>query len=162
MAAQPTDGAVHFALGAFQQSVGNPSEAEKHLRRALELDPSNAAIQNYLGYSLADRGRELPYAESLIRRALEDDPLSGAFLDSLGWALYKQNRLEEAETALLRAADLQAGDGTVREHLGDLYHRKGDTARALTEWRTAQSLRPEDPERLRKKVQSALKEAARR
>jgi len=158
LAAHPQDASLQFALGAFHQKAGNLSESERFLRRALELDPNNAQVLNYLGYSLADRGKELAYAEGLIRKALEEEPLSGAYLDSLGWVLVKEGRLPEAEEALLKAADLVAGDGTVREHLGDLYQKKGDLARALAEWKTAQGLKPEDPKRLRKKILSALKE----
>jgi Flp pilus assembly protein TadD len=132
------------------------------MRRVLELDPGNAQALNFLGYLLAERGRELPHAEALIRKALDFEPDSGAFLDSLGWALLRQGKVDEAEKALTRAADLLAGDGTVREHLGDLYAAKGDETRALAEWRVAQGLDPEDPERLRRKILGAGKAAARR
>jgi Flp pilus assembly protein TadD len=128
------------------------------MERAVELDPKEARALNYLGYSLADRGKELARAESLIRRALAIDPDNGAYLDSLGWVLVKLERYPEAQEQLARAADLMAGDATVREHLGDLYMKQNDVERALAEWRTAQGLRPEDPTRLRRKILKATQD----
>lgn len=152
-----TDPPAHFAMGALLERIGNRRESERYMQRVIELDPKHAQALNFLGYSLAERGRRLDLAESLIRRALEDDPDNGAYLDSLGWALLKQGRLAEAEKELSRAADIEAGDGTVREHLGDLHAHKGEMDRALAEWKAAQGMKPEDPKRLRRKILSALK-----
>lgn len=156
--AHPQDPSMYFAMGALYERLGNFRKAESLMERVIEMDPKEGRALNYLGYSLADRGKELARAEALIRRALAVDPGNGAYLDSLGWVLVKLGRLDEAEAALLRAADLVAGDATVREHLGDLYMKKNDRERALAEWRTAQGLRPEDPESLRKKILKASQE----
>ena len=102
MAAQPTDGAVHFALGAFQQSVGilrgreapalarwssTPERRDPELSRIFPGGQGTRAALRGVAHPARARGRSSEAERSS---------------DSLGWALYKQNRLEEAETALLR------------------------------------------------------------
>ena len=64
-------------------------QAEAQFRKALAIDPQNAAVLNYLGYMLADQGQKLPEALQMIRQAVELDPQNGAYLDSLGWAYFK-------------------------------------------------------------------------
>jgi tetratricopeptide (TPR) repeat protein len=151
----PQEPSLYFAAGALNERLGNVRRAEELLEKAIELDPKHGPSLNYLGYMLADRNRDLARAEALVRRALVEDPDNGAYLDSLGWALYRQGRLDEALTVLERAGDLVAGDGTVREHLGDVYMARGEAAKALASWKTAQGMKPEDPKRLREKILKA-------
>ena len=154
----PQDSYAQFAAGAFLQTIGRNADGEKLLRRAIELDPKNALALNFLGYNLAEKGGDLAQAEALTRRALEVEPDNGAYVDTLGWVLFKRGNLQEARGALEHAADLVAGDATVREHLGDVYEKMGDTPRALAEWKTAQTLRPKDPKPLRRKIMAASKD----
>ena len=151
----PQEPTLYFSAGALNERLGNMRRSEELLEKAIELDPKHAPALNYLGYMLADRGRDLPRAEVLIRRALAEDPDNGAYLDSLGWAQYRQGHLDDALATLERAVDLVSGDGTVREHLGDIYMARGDTAKALAAWKTAQGMKPEDPKRLREKILKA-------
>jgi len=151
----PQEPALYFAAGALNERLGNLHRCEEMLEKAIELDPKHGPALNYLGYSLADRGKDLPRAEGLIRRALAEDPDNGAYLDSLGWVLYREGRLDEALATLARAVDLVAGDGTVREHLGDVYMARGESAKALAAWKSAQGMKPEDPKRLREKILKA-------
>ena len=39
-------------------------QAGDQFRKALAIDPQNAAVLNYLGYMLADQGEKLPEASS--------------------------------------------------------------------------------------------------
>jgi Flp pilus assembly protein TadD len=156
--AHPQDASLLFSLGGLHGQLGAARKADAIMEKVLVLDPGDARAQNYLGYSLAERGKDLPRAEALIRKALASEPSSAAYIDSLGWVLYKQGRLEEAGVALERAADMMAGDATVREHLGDLYRKRGAVDRAIGEWKAAQALKPEDPARLRRKILDASRE----
>lgn len=158
---QPHDAGVLFAYGATLGLTGADRKAETVMERVIEIDPSDSRALNYLGYSLAERGKDLDRAEMLVRKALAIEPRSGAYLDSLGWVLYRRGKADEAIDALSRAADMIAGDATVREHLGDAYALRGDTARALVEWKAAQSGKPEDPERLRRKISGAARSSTR-
>ena len=84
---------VMFLRGEFYDRQKMYDKAEAEFRKALAIDPQNAAVLNYLGYMLADQGEKLPEALKLIRQAVELEPQNGAYLDSLGWAYFKSGRL---------------------------------------------------------------------
>ena len=108
--------------------------AEQFFRQALDLDPSNAMVLNYLGYMLADKGTKLPEALKMIRKAVEQEPMNGAYLDSLGWAYFKLGQYELAEENLRQAVERDQTDPTVHDHLGDLYEKTGRIRLAATQW----------------------------
>jgi len=133
-----------FMLGAIYERQKKFDEAEQEFRKVLEANPNNAAVLNYYGYMLADRGIRLEEATSLIQRAVKQEPENGAYLDSLGWAYYKQNKLAEAEEYLHKAADRDRHDPTILSHLGNAYLKMGQSERAaeimeraLSEWQKA-------------------------
>ncbi len=134
---EPASAAARFNLGAFLERKKAYEEADAELAEAIRLDPKDAVALNYLGYSLADRGQRLDDALGFVRRALEIDPWNAAYLDSLGWVLFRLGRPAEAREPLERAAAEFPRDATVLEHLGDLYDRIGERARAVTLWRRA-------------------------
>lgn len=126
-----------FMLGAIYERQKKYDLAETQFKKALEIDPKNAAALNYYGYMLADRGVRLDEATALIRKALEQEPANGAYLDSLGWAYYKLNKLAEAEEALTKAVERTADDPTILGHLGDVYAKMGRMQRAEALWEKA-------------------------
>ena len=130
---------VYFMRGAMYERIKNFDGAEAEFRKVLELNADNAGALNYLGYMYADRGVRLEEAQKLISRALELEPDNGAYLDSLGWVYYRQNRLDEAEHALVRALSKKeiGGDPTVHDHLGDVYFKLGKTKDAITQWQAS-------------------------
>jgi tetratricopeptide (TPR) repeat protein len=128
---------IYFLYGSIWERQKELDRAEEQFRKALELDPNSAMTLNYLGYMFADQGINLDEAVELIQRALEMEPNNGAYLDSLGWAFYKQNRFELAEEYLQKAISRIPTDPTIRAHLGDVYHKRGQTAQAIEEWKRA-------------------------
>ena len=60
-------------LGRLLHEDGAPAAAEKHYRRALEIDPENETAAFNLGVALDDLGR-LREAITAYRRALDLDP----------------------------------------------------------------------------------------
>lgn len=151
----PGNDQLYFARGAAMERLGRISEAERYLVKAIGLNPDNAVALNYLGYMLADRGLKLDDSLAYIERALAMDPKNPAYLDSLGWTLFKMSRFEPAEEHLRAAARYDRFDPTIREHLGDLLHATGRPAEALREWELALGQDPEEPARLREKVEQA-------
>ncbi|HTV59925.1 MAG TPA: tetratricopeptide repeat protein [Verrucomicrobiae bacterium] len=140
----PDKVSAYFMLGAICEQQKLYDQAEEQFQKALALDPNNAAVLNYYGYMLADRGLRLPEATSMIQRAVSQEPSNGAYLDSLGWAFYKQNKLTQAEEYLLKAVARESHDPTILGHLGDTYLKLGQTdqaaevyERALAEWQKA-------------------------
>jgi tetratricopeptide (TPR) repeat protein len=136
---KPDKETVYFMRGAMYERLKKSDASEAEFRKVLELDPDSASALNYLGYMLADRGVRLDEAQKLISRALELDPDNGAYLDSLGWVYFRQNRLDEAEHALVRALSKSGvgQDPTVHDHLGDVYLKLGKTKDAITQWQAS-------------------------
>jgi Tfp pilus assembly protein PilF len=133
-----------YMLGAIYERQKKFDLAEQQFRRVLDASPNNAAVLNYYGYMLANRGIRLDEATSLIQQAVQQDPNNGAYLDSLGWAYYKQNKLTEAEQYLQKAVGREGHDPTILSHLADVYIKLGQNERAaellersLAEWQKA-------------------------
>ncbi len=125
---------VWFMLGAIYEREKKFDLAEAEFKKVLAVNPTNAAVLNYYGYMLADRGIRLDEATSMIQNAVSQDPNNGAYLDSLGWAYYKQNKLTEAEETLRKASERQTHDPTILAHLGDVYSKMGQKEHALQLW----------------------------
>lgn len=135
---------THYYLASVMEEQERPNQAARHLRAALELDPDDPDIMNFLGYLYAEEDMQLDEAETLLNQALEIDPDNGFYLDSLGWVYYRKGQAERAVDYIERAIlNMSQDDAILRDHLGDAYALQGDIARALEEWRRAQRLDPE-------------------
>ena len=123
-----------FMLGAIYERQKLYDRAEVEFKKALAVNPRDAAVLNYYGYMLGDLGIRLEEAQSLVQRALKEEPNSGAYLDSLGWIYYRENKLADAEATLRKAVQFEGHDATIRSHLGDVYAKAGRMDLAATEW----------------------------
>jgi len=144
LALKPDSREARYQLAALLEKTDRIEEAESEFRLLLAQKPEDAAILNYLGYSLADRGLKLAEAEGLIREAVRLDPANGAYLDSLGWVRFKQGRSTEAIQGLLAALERLPEDENVWDHLGEAYAAAGQASSAWFAWRQAESLTPSE------------------
>src|SRR3954463_6058822 len=150
--ANPNDKAnwVHYYFrGICEERSKQWSKAEADMKKALELQPEQPHVLNYLGYSWIDQGINLDDAMKMIKRAVDQRPDDGYIVDSLGWAYYRIGNYEDATKQLERAIDLKPEDPTINDHLGDAYWRVGRTLEAKFQWAHARDLKPE-PEELPK------------
>ena len=122
------------------------AKAESDMKKALELQPEQPHVLNYLGYSWIDQGINLDDAMKMIKRAVDQRPDDGYIVDSLGWAYYRTGNYAEAVKTLERAIDLKPEDPTINDHLGDAYWRVGRTLEANFQWAHARDLKPEAEE----------------
>ena len=114
---------------------------EQDLTAILQREPTNAAVLNTLGYTLADRTTRYQEAYDYIKRALDLDPEDFAILDSMGWVLFKLGRHAEALVYLRRSWD--AGqDAKVAAHLGEVLWVMGDQPGAREIWQRALAKTP--------------------
>ena len=143
----PEDISLLYALGALYEQLGKIDESLEAMRRLLALEPNNASALNFIGYTMADQGRDLVEAERLIRRALLLNPGNGAITDSLGWVLYKRGRYEEALDYLQRADRITPGEPVIIMHVGDAYLKLGKRDKAVEYWRRAWRANPEERDR---------------
>ena len=90
------DWVVYYSRGIAYERTGQWTRAEADFNHALELSPDQPSVLNYLGYSLADMGRNLDQAREMIQRAAARRPNDGAITDSLGWVVCRQGNVAEA------------------------------------------------------------------
>lgn len=118
-------------------------QAEADFLKALELEPDQPLVLNYLGYSWIDRGMNLEPAQDMIRNAVAQRPEDGFIVDSLGWVYYLTGQFDRAVEQLERAVELEPSDPVINDHLGDAYWRVGREREARFQWKRALSLEPE-------------------
>ncbi len=146
-----------YARGVSREQTGDWPGAEADFRRALELNPEQPQVLNYLGYGLVEQRMKLDEALDLIERAVAARPRDGYITDSLGWVLYRLGRFEEAVEPMERAVMLEPLDPLINDHLGDVLWMVGREREARFQWRRALSLDPtEEVDRIRRKLEVGL------
>ena len=140
------DWVLYYEQGMAYDRARDWPHAEADFLRALELQPDQPLVLNYLGYAWTEQGRNLPRARQMIERAVELRPNDGSIVDSLGWVLLQQGDQAAAVRFLERAVELLPEDATVNGHLGDAYMALGRAGEAQIQWRRALILNPEPQE----------------
>ena len=151
---------TYYYRGICEERSKQWSKAEADMRKALELQPEQPHVLNYLGYSWIDQGINLDEGMKMIKRAVDQRPDDGYIVDSLGWAYYRIGNYEDAVKNLERAIDLKPEDPTINDHLGDAYWRIGRTLEAKFQWAHARDLKPEAEElpKIEAKITNGLPE----
>ena len=154
---------LYYARAISLERMKDWPRAEADFRRALELNPGQPQVLNYLGYSMVEMQINLDEALEMIEQAVAASPDSGYIVDSLGWVLYRQGRYEEAVSQMERAVELLPVDPVVNDHLGDVYWAVGRRREAQFQWMRALSFvdpteldSEADPERMRRKLEVGL------
>lgn len=155
---EPDGWALFYTRGMALERAQDWDRAEDDFKKALKLDPEQAQVLNYLGYSWLDRGKNVAEARSMIEMAVSIRPEDGFIVDSLGWAMFLMGEYEDAVIQLERAVTLNTSDPTINEHLGDAYWKVGRETEARFQWRRALSLEPDAEQEvlLRTKLQRGL------
>ena len=136
----PGDWRFYYVRGiAYERSNQFPL-AEKDFLRALDLNPNQPQVLNYLGYSWVDKGMKLNQALDMIRKAVAATPNDGYIIDSLGWAYYRLGRYDDAVAQLEKAATLRPNDPEINDHLGDAYWQTGRHLEAHFQWSVAYAM----------------------
>ncbi|MDO6458320.1 tetratricopeptide repeat protein [Celeribacter halophilus] len=149
---------LYFTRGTSYERLEEWEKSEADLRQALELEPDQPQVLNYLGYSFLELKTNLDEAMEMIRKAAEMRPQDGYITDSLAWGLYRLGRYEEAVEPMERAAELMPVDPIINDHLGDVYWAVGRVREARFQWKRALSFDPEEDEanRIRRKLEVGL------
>jgi tetratricopeptide (TPR) repeat protein len=148
----------YYYRGICEERSHQWPKAEADMKKALELQPDQPHVLNYLGYSWIDQGVNLDEGMKMIKRAVDQRPDDGYIVDSLGWAYYRIGNYDDAVKNLERAVDLKPEDPTINDHLGDAYWRVGRKLEAKFQWAHARDLKPEpdDLPKIEAKIQNGL------
>jgi tetratricopeptide (TPR) repeat protein len=149
---------IFYSRAIVNERLKRWDEAEPDFRKALELEPGQPQVLNYLGYSFLEMNRNLDEALAMIERAVQAEPESGYIVDSYAWALFRLGRYAEALAPMEKASLLEPVDPIVTDHLGDVYWAVGRRMEARFQWRRALSFDPEekDAARIRRKLDIGL------
>ncbi len=146
----PDNAIAHATLGGMMQLLGKDGEAEKHLKRSIELQPSYTAYTN-LG-ALYYRERRWSESVAMTRNALEINASDWHAWSNLSIALAWMNRKNEADeasrnelTRLEEIAKVRGDDAEVQVELGRLYSKGKMRDKALPLLEAALARAPDDP-----------------
>jgi len=154
---------LQYFQGSLYERQKKYEEAEQAFRQVLQENPNNSTTLNYLGYMLADHNSHLEEALTLIKKAVALEPQNPAYLDSLGWVYFKLGNYDLAEENLRKASEKTPNDGTIQDHLAELYAKTGRLKlaanhweRALDEWSksAAADVDQDDVSRVQKKLET--------
>jgi Flp pilus assembly protein TadD len=134
---------AYFHMGRSMAQRGDLAEAEKHLRRAVEINPRNDVIQSNLALVLARRG-SLAEATEHFRRALEINPKDPASLNNMGITLAQLGKLDEAIEHFRRSLEIKPNDASGHTNMANLLLDRGDVEGAATHLRIAIEIDPKD------------------
>ena len=145
-AGMPERWSLYYSLGIALDRSNQWQKAEAELEHALQLQPDQPLVLNYLGYSWIDRGVKLQQGLAMIEKAVKLRPEDGYIVDSLGWAHYRLGEFREAVKYLEKAVELVPDDPTINDHLGDAYWKAGRPVEARFQWRQALQFGPHEDE----------------
>jgi DNA-binding winged helix-turn-helix (wHTH) protein/tetratricopeptide (TPR) repeat protein len=133
---------VYASLGHVDMHQLQWPDAERDLKRAIELNPNYATAHHWYAYYLAFHGR-FDEALTRIEAAIRIDPLSLPIADSVGEFLYFARRNEEAIDQFRKVLDMDPNFLASRINLGRTYEQIGMFGRAETEFITARQITAE-------------------
>ncbi len=140
---EPQHWTLLYARGIALERSKQWPRAEADFLKALEFQPDQPYVLNYLGYSWVEQRRHLDQALEMIKKAVRLRPNDGYIVDSLGWVYYQLGDFEAAVKELERAAELRPEDPVINDHLGDAYWKVGRRREARFQWHRAMGLDPE-------------------
>ena len=109
-----------YRRGGSYERIGKYEKADKDLLNALDINPKDAYILNYLAYSWLERNYRINEAIEMLEKAYSYKSNDPYIIDSIGWAYYLVDDYLKAEKFLKRAVELMPDDTIVNDHYGDI------------------------------------------
>lgn len=146
------DKEILYRKGVILENLKQRKEALKVMEYIISLYPEYDPALNFVGYSLAEEGKDLSRAKVLVETALKADPENGYYLDSLAWVYFKMGDFKKAWQYIQEAITHTQDDPTIWEHYGDIALTLKKIKEALKGYKNSLQLKPNNP-RLKKLVQ---------
>jgi tetratricopeptide (TPR) repeat protein len=134
---------LNLATGWYRDPVVASEHAAEALQRALLLDPSQPLAHTLLGALQNQFHRDWPAARCSFQRALDLAPDSAFVWAAWGCHLALRNQIVDAESALLRARELDPQYPNTRVHMVHLRIAQGRFADAQAEWAALADVAPD-------------------
>ncbi len=151
--------AILYSRGIAYERLNEWNKAEKDLTDALEINPNDPYVLNYLAYSWLDRNVNLDKAVNMLKKAVELEPNDGYIIDSLGWAFYLTGVIDKSIFYLEKAVSIMPNDATLNDHLGDAYWKSGRKQEANSQWKRVLIIDPnfKNKEKILEKLELGIK-----
>jgi Flp pilus assembly protein TadD len=136
---------LYVDLAVLYESLGDWQKAESLYQTALRVHPDDAFAANNLAYLMLEHGENINVALTLAqtaRRGLAGMPNSA---DTLGWAYYHNGSFSVAAPLLEEAVRKAPTNSTYLYHLGLIYEKLNDAARARAQFEKAIRIDPKSP-----------------
>ena len=146
-----------YRRGGSYERLKDYSNADKDLLNALEINPDDAYVLNYLAYSWLERDYKIDQAIEMLEKAYASESNDPYIIDSIGWAYYLINNFVKAEKFLKRAVELMPEDPVVNDHYGDILWRLDRKIQARYFWSTVLKMEETEQE-LKKKIRKKIVE----
>ncbi len=137
------DWTIYYSRGIALHESNQWPRAESDFLTALDLQPEQPDVLNYLGYTWIEKGENFERARSMIESAAKARPTDGFIVDSLGWLYFRSGQYDKAVAQLEHAVELVPDDATITDHLGNALWAVGRTQEARYQWRQALIFKPE-------------------
>ena len=138
-------GEAHAALGRFRMMQWRWKDAERELSEAVRLSPNYAPARQWYG-TLLLRLRKCPAAIEQTAVGAEIDPITPIINEAVGTTLSACGQPERAILAFQKVLEMHPAFASTHMRLAGAYLRRGDAASALSEYREAVRLRPNNCE----------------
>lgn len=152
MAQMPEDAELMYELAMLMESMGKRPEGLALMEKLLVKHPDHAQALNYVGYTLAEEGRDLDRALVLVTNAAKQDPDNGYILDSVAWVYYKLGDLDKAWEYIRDAVTVTKDDPTLWEHYGDIAKAMGKKKEARKGYGKSLEFGAKDPAAIKAKL----------
>lgn len=111
----------------------------------VELQPRDDKFHFTLG-ALYDENRQKDLSAAEMRKAIALNPSNAPALNYLGYSYAEAGKhLDEAETLIKRALDIEPEDGFYIDSLGWVYYQRGQYQKAIDQLERAVNLTSSDP-----------------
>ncbi len=148
----PDDPDTLYRYGVALEKLHRRDESVEVMEKIVAMAPDHADALNFLGYTLAEKGKDLDRAFKLIRKALEQSPDNPYFLDSLAWAYHIKGEKKLAWEEIRRCVAGNVEDPIIWEHYGDIAASVGEKKEAAKGYRKALELGPQDEQAVKDKL----------
>ena len=138
-------------LGLIYNHMDIMDSSDYCYEKALSIDSLDPLTNNNYAYSLSERKIHLDRALLMINIALEAEPKNNSYIDTYGWIQFQLGNYDVALEYIQKSIQLGAETAEAYEHLGDIYHKKGNLEEAKNAWNKGLLIEP-DNESLIKRI----------
>ena len=148
----PNDVNLLGTLGLIYDGEKNWVKCDSIYEKALEIDSTNALINNNYAYSLSERGIKLDIALKMAKIAIKSEPTNSSYLDTMGWIYFKMDDYNKAKDFVEKSIKINSKNSDVYDHLGDIEYKMGNKKDAKQAWQKALDLNKNSTE-LKQKIE---------